>query len=520
MTPRKLNVMFCFFCYTGNSTGTSVVWPVASWWAQTAVKLKTDDYFKDRIEAFWEYEISDTPITMTRNRVIEVARKQGADILVMVDSDMHPDVHLKDDPFAKPFFETAFKEIYEHYDAGPLVIGAPYGGAPPHENMFVFTWSAKANMGDESAFELRQYTREEAQEMLGLQECAALPTGLIAYDMRVFDCIEKPYFQYEWSDDSASQKASTEDVQNTRDLSLGCIRKHGYNPLRCAWSSWAGHYKVWCVKRPRKYTADDVSRNLANAVTRGLRRDERYVDLSKGWEKEISTAVHVRPRKDRLPLPADFPYEILNGMSEDDWDGLLATRMLFGHQVVSWGHQTSIEHLNSLRQLAVGFEEQHGRKPHYLEIGSWVGESAVAMADVCQSRFCVDTWKGSTTDQTREFAKAIDIKKLFDFNTRHNRPGVYLDTSLNVAKVYSRGKKKHYFDIILIDADHSYESTKQDIELWRERLSPEGILVGHDYGTDQFPGVTKAVVEIFGSNFRPYGITDQGGFWLYRQEAA
>jgi hypothetical protein len=76
------------------------------------------------------------------------------------------------------------------------------------------------------------------------------------------------------------------------------------------------------------------------------------------------------------------------------------------------------------------------------------------------------------------------------------------------------------FDIILIDADHSYESTKQDIELWRERLSPEGILVGHDYGTDQFPGVTKAVVEIFGSNFRPYGITEQGGFWLYQKEAA
>lgn len=52
-------------------------------------------------------------------------------------------------------------------------------------------------------------------------------------------------------------------------------------------------------------------------------------------------------------------------------------------------------------------------------------------------------------------------------------------------------------DLVFIDADHSYESVKQDIELWAPKLKPKGILCGHDYATDA-PGVIKAVDEIFG----------------------
>ncbi len=37
------------------------------------------------------------------------------------------------------------------------------------------------------------------------------------------------------------------------------------------------------------------------------------------------------------------------------------------------------------------------------------------------------------------------------------------------------------FDLVFIDAAHDYESTKRDIEIWREKVKPGGILCGHDF---------------------------------------
>lgn len=270
MTPRRLSVLVAFFPYAGNSTGSSMAFDVTEWFAQTLVKIKQDDRVADiHIRSF-----CDTPITMTRNKAVEVAKEIGADVLVMVDSDMRPDMY----PEAPKFWDVAFTKLYEHYDKGPLVIGAPYGGTPPHENMFVFKWRGFMNAGEETPFSLDQYTREEAAKMSGIEEAAALPTGLIMYDVRSFDLIEKPYFRYEWTDESASEKASTEDVQNTRDISIAGIQQLGYNPVMCAWDCWAGHLKVWCVGRPGLLTAEAVSDSLRKAFERGA-RNERQIQF-------------------------------------------------------------------------------------------------------------------------------------------------------------------------------------------------------------------------------------------------
>lgn len=64
------------------------------------------------------------------------------------------------------------------------------------------------------------------------------------------------------------------------------------------------------------------------------------------------------------------------------------------------------------------------------------------------------------------------------------------------------------FDLIYIDADHSFESVKQDIISWLPKLKSNGIISGHDFDPDINDenylkyGVEKAVKEIFGSNFR------------------
>lgn len=49
------------------------------------------------------------------------------------------------------------------------------------------------------------------------------------------------------------------------------------------------------------------------------------------------------------------------------------------------------------------------------------------------------------------------------------------------------------YDFVFIDADHSYEAVRADITAWRPLTR---FLCGHDYGTEKWPGVTRAVDEL------------------------
>jgi len=59
----------------------------------------------------------------------------------------------------------------------------------------------------------------------------------------------------------------------------------------------------------------------------------------------------------------------------------------------------------------------------------------------------------------------------------------------------------HSLDFVFIDADHSYEGCKADIQAWLPKLKPSGFISGHDYDNTDFPcfGVKQAVDEIFGT---------------------
>jgi len=69
-------------------------------------------------------------------------------------------------------------------------------------------------------------------------------------------------------------------------------------------------------------------------------------------------------------------------------------------------------------------------------------------------------------------------------------------TSAEAARLFP----EQYFDLVFIDADHSYDAIKEDIYLWKPLIRKGGILAGHDYkkgGKFPFWGVQVAVDEIF-----------------------
>lgn len=226
------------------------------------------------------WRISDTPITMGRNDAIQEALRRDVHFLLMIDSDMAPDLYLGRCPYAKPFLETSIEFMLKSNK--PCVVGAPYCGPPPHENVYVFSWqniaSNKAGLGGAS---LEQYSRQEAGVLRGIQKCGALPTGLILFDMRALKNHPYPHTYYEFEGDSKpcekchqrtpgpqARKASTEDVTLTRDLSLRGV------PIYCNWDAWCGHFKLMCVGKPIPITSDMVGPVYAQAVRENRKVDE------------------------------------------------------------------------------------------------------------------------------------------------------------------------------------------------------------------------------------------------------
>jgi hypothetical protein len=50
-----------------------------------------------------------------------------------------------------------------------------------------------------------------------------------------------------------------------------------------------------------------------------------------------------------------------------------------------------------------------------------------------------------------------------------------------------------YFDFVYIDADHTFQAVSKDLHLSRFKVKKDGIIAGHDYNREYFPGVVDAV---------------------------
>lgn len=206
-------------------------------------------------------------------------------------------------------------------------------------------------------------------------------------------------------------------------------------------------------------------------------------------------------------------------------------------------------------------DEQPGQPIQIIEIGSWLGDSAIVWAEAirehnCQDSrvICIDPWapyEGRGGEGQKIPSEMSDLlsngEALSIFNENILSAGI--DDIVEIRQGFSDdilpSLPQNSFDIIYVDGDHSYRQVFKDIENSKPLIREGGILCGDDleillsesnwamalywselgveYETDSLtghrfhPGVTTAVSETLGDPSKwglVWGVRKKGADWL------
>ena len=173
-----------------------------------------------------------------------------------------------------------------------------------------------------------------------------------------------------------------------------------------------------------------------------------------------------------------------------------------------WNNSKSNRYVKGLSKFCeyVSSELERTQPLKMCEIGSYMGESTFLFASqlIFDEIHCIEPFEG--IEEFNDISKQdwSDVEKEFKMNTRHFE-------NITLHKSYCEDAvnkfEDKYFDLIYIDANHSYEDVKANIELFLPKC--KSIISGHDY-QQEWPGVVKAVNEIFGAPDRLY----EDGTWM------
>ena len=127
-----------------------------------------------------------------------------------------------------------------------------------------------------------------------------------------------------------------------------------------------------------------------------------------------------------------------------------------------------------------------------VEVGVSIGQTSEALLRDPRIRlYMVDSWAPESSqlerylksgDGNAHYTKAEQdahletARRVTDF--AGDRRQLVRLSSKDAAKTF----EDRQFDFVFIDADHSYEGCQEDIEVWKDKVKPGGLLCGHDYG--------------------------------------
>lgn len=139
--------------------------------------------------------------------------------------------------------------------------------------------------------------------------------------------------------------------------------------------------------------------------------------------------------------------------------------------------------------------DQH-RPKVVVELGSWLGQSAIAMARSVRrwggTVTCVDTWAGELDDDGGSPSGRVPVM-LLSFARAVVEAGVSANVRIIPATTLAAASSWNGpIDFLYVDADHSHNGVLADLTAWVPFVRPGGIIAGDDYKHQLFPGVKTA----------------------------
>lgn len=121
----------------------------------------------------------------------------------------------------------------------------------------------------------------------------------------------------------------------------------------------------------------------------------------------------------------------------------------------------------------------------FLEVGSWCGDSTVILGKVAKKcgaiLYCVDWWRGNTDTYLMEIAKREDVYAYFWEKVQREGLADVVVPIRGRSEAVSAVLAANVFDLIFIDADHTYEGILRDIKQYAPLVRRNGgVFCGHD----------------------------------------
>lgn len=119
------------------------------------------------------------------------------------------------------------------------------------------------------------------------------------------------------------------------------------------------------------------------------------------------------------------------------------------------------------------------------EIGCWLGQGSTQIF-IAELRgtgrvLCVDTFRGSpNSEKHRELVENFDVKATFHHNVAAAGGTEVVEVLAGDAEEVAARVPDGSLDLVFVDSDHSYSTTRRHIGAWRPKLRTGGILCGHD----------------------------------------
>ncbi len=161
---------------------------------------------------------------------------------------------------------------------------------------------------------------------------------------------------------------------------------------------------------------------------------------------------------------------------------------------------------------------EHIKIGRFLEVGSYLGSSAIILAEALrrnsQSKeakvYCIDTWENDSMLEGKK-----DTYQQFQDNIKPWQDWIIpIRGNSDEVKLPFEG----LCDVVFIDADHSYEGCRRDVERFSGLVRNGGCLILDDHIS--YPGVTKVVGELLVTGKWYVGNSYDNLIALYRDETS